>query len=114
MSAVQMPISPPISLHKWVAENEGLLQPPVNNFCLYSGNDFIVMVIGGPNERSDYHINETEVRGKHRVSVERGLMNCEQEWFYQYKGAMLLRLVADEVFIDVPIQEGEIFLLPRT
>ncbi len=51
----------PIHFTQWVKENQHLLQPPVNNFCLYNSQDFTVMAVGGPNLRRDYHINETEV-----------------------------------------------------
>jgi len=51
----------PIDFKKWIQENEEFLQPPVNNRCMFLGKDFIVMVVGGPNKRTDFHINETEV-----------------------------------------------------
>ncbi|KAK9791739.1 putative 3-hydroxyanthranilate 3,4-dioxygenase [Seiridium cardinale] len=87
-------IPPPLQFAQWLGQNEAKLQPPVNNYCLYSGNDFVLMAVGGPNERNDFHVNETE------------------EWFYQLKGAMLLRIVENGAFRDVHIREGEMFMLP--
>lgn len=55
-------IPDPTPFHHWLKQNSNLLQPPVNNFCLHAGNDFILMVVGGPNARNDFHVNETEVR----------------------------------------------------
>ncbi|KAI9348445.1 3-hydroxyanthranilate 3,4-dioxygenase, partial [Zopfochytrium polystomum] len=85
---------PPINFPRWIAENAHLLQPPVNNFCVWR-SDFIIMALGGPNKRSDYHTNPTE------------------EWFFQHKGDLLLKVVdRDGAFKDVWVREGDMLLVP--
>lgn len=54
-SSDNAPIPGPLHLASWLSANSSNLQPPVNNQCLYSGKDFILMAVGGPNTRSDYH-----------------------------------------------------------
>lgn len=90
-----MAISPPFNFKKWIDDNRHLLKPPVGNQQVYKGNnDFIVMVVGGPNSRKDYHYEEGE------------------EFFYQLEGDIVLKIIEDGKQKDIPIREGEIFLLP--
>lgn len=90
-----MAIQRPFSFKNWIDENRHLLKPPVGNQVVYKENrDFIVMVVGGPNSRKDFHYNETE------------------EFFFQMEGDIILRIMEDGKAVDIPIREGEIFLLP--
>lgn len=89
-----MPIQRPFSFKKWIDEHRHLLKPPVGNVTVWQDTEFIVMVVGGPNSRKDFHFNEGE------------------EFFYQLEGDILVRIVEDGKPVDIPIKEGEIFLLP--
>ncbi len=84
---------PPINFKKWIDENRDKLKPPVCNQVVYKDHEFIVMVVGGPNTRKDYHHNKGE------------------EFFHQIEGDMILRTMQDGKPKDIHIKEGEIFLL---
>lgn len=90
-----MPVRKPFNLQKWIDENRDSLKPPVANKNLYTeAGDYIVMIVGGPNARKDYHYNESE------------------ELFYQLEGDINVRIQEDGKAVDIPIKEGEMFLLP--
>ena len=90
-----MAVQKPFNFQAWIDEHRHLLKPPVGNQQVYKGNDdFIVMVVGGPNSRKDYHYNATE------------------EFYYQLEGDIVLKIIEDGKPVDVPIRQGEIFLLP--
>ena len=82
------------NFQNWIDENQHLLKPPVGNKKVFEDGDMTVQVVGGPNERTDYHDDPVE------------------EFFYQLKGDMVLKVVDNGKFYDVPIREGEVFLLP--
>ena len=85
----------PFNLQQWIDENRDLLKPPVGNKNLYKeAGDFIVMIVGGPNARKDYHYNESE------------------ELFYQIEGNITVRVQLDGKAQDIQIKQGDMFLLP--
>lgn len=56
-----MAIAGPLNLKQWIDDNRHLLKPPVGNQQIYKMNeDFIVMVVGGPNSRKDFHFEDGE------------------------------------------------------
>ena len=89
-----MAVPPVFNFVEWVKDNEHLLNPPVNNRMMYGGDDFIVMVVGGPNQRTDFHVDPYE------------------EWFYQLRGNIHVDVMVDGKPQSVHIHEGETFLLP--
>ena len=85
----------PFGLMRWIDDNRDLLKPPTGGQTLWQSDDLMITVVGGPNTRTDFHIDPFE------------------EFFYQIKGDITLRIQEDGAPRDVAIREGEIFLLPR-
>jgi 3-hydroxyanthranilate 3,4-dioxygenase len=83
-----------LNFKRWIDENRHLLKPPVGNKRVFQDGDFVIMVVGGPNSRKDYHVDPG------------------QEFFYQLEGDMVLKTIQNGKPVDVPIREGELLLLP--
>jgi 3-hydroxyanthranilate 3,4-dioxygenase len=78
----------------WIDAHRAQLKPPVGNKRVFRDGDFIIMVVGGPNARNDYHVDPG------------------QEFFYQLEGDMVLKTMQDGRALDVPIRAGEVLLIP--
>jgi 3-hydroxyanthranilate 3,4-dioxygenase len=89
-----MHVPPPFNLRAWVDRHRSQLKPPVGNKLLFEDGEFIVMAVGGPNARKDFHHDPGP------------------ELFYQLEGDIVLETIQAERRVEVPIREGEIFLLP--
>src|SRR5438046_65414 len=87
-------VQPPINLEKWIEENREKFKPPVSNRYLYDGRDFFVMVIKGPNARNDFHLVDSE------------------EYFYQLKGDIKVRVREGDRIVDHLVRGGETFFIP--
>uniref|UniRef100_A0A672FBH7 3-hydroxyanthranilate 3,4-dioxygenase n=1 Tax=Salarias fasciatus TaxID=181472 RepID=A0A672FBH7_SALFA len=82
-----------VNVENWITENQNAFLPPVCNKLMHF-SQLLIMFVGGPNTRKDYHIEEGE------------------ELFYQLKGDMCLKVIENGKHKDVHIKEGEMFLLP--
>ena len=88
-----MAILKPFNLNKWIDENRHLLKPPVGNKNIYTdSDDYIIMVVAGPNARKDYHYNETE------------------ELFYQLEGSIKVLVQDDGVKQELELNAGDMYL----
>src|SRR5438045_7843525 len=87
-------VQQPINLPNWVADNSHHFKQPVSNRYLYDGHDFFVMVIKGPNARNDFHLVDSE------------------EYFYQLKGDIKVRIRQGDRIVDYIVRQGETFFIP--
>ncbi len=94
MTTTTTTVAPPLDLLNWAKENRHLLKPPVGNKYLYRGQDFFVMIVGGPNARNDFHVSRSE------------------EFFFQIKGDIKVRIREDDRVKEYTIREGETFFIP--
>lgn len=83
-----------LNFPRWIEEHRNMLRPPVGNAQVWKDTDFIVTIVGGPNQRTDFHDDPYE------------------EFFYQIKGNAWLNIRENGKPARVELKEGAIFLLP--
>ena len=84
----------PINFAHWIEENKTHLKPPVGNRQIWPHGNLIVTVVGGPNQRTDFHDDPFE------------------EYFHQFRGDAYLLIIDRGKFERIDLREGDIFLLP--
>lgn len=86
--------SAPLNFGSWTADHQDRLKPPVGNQQIWKDSDLICTVVGGPNQRTDFHVDPYE------------------EYFHQFKGEASLLIADRGQFERIPLREGDVFLLP--
>lgn len=86
--------SAPIHFEGWIRDNADRLKPPVGNQQIWPNSDLLCTVVGGPNQRTDFHVDPLE------------------EYFHQFKGNASLLIADRGKFERVHLREGDVFLLP--
>jgi 3-hydroxyanthranilate 3,4-dioxygenase len=84
----------PINFQRWIDAHARELKPPVGNQQIWADADIIVTVVGGPNQRTDFHDDPHE------------------EYFHQFRGNAHLLIADRGRFERVDLREGDVFLLP--
>jgi 3-hydroxyanthranilate 3,4-dioxygenase len=83
------------NLKSWIEEHRHLLKPPVGAEMIWKDSEFMIMAIGGPNARRDFHIDPAD------------------EFFFQIEGDIVLEYIDREGKRQrEAIREGDVFLLP--
>ena len=83
------------NFQKWIDEHKHLLKPPVGNQLIWRDSQFIIMILGGPNARRDFHIDPSD------------------EVMYMIKGEMRLHYRTPEGKEEVTIlSEGSTIFTP--
>ncbi|NMG66000.1 3-hydroxyanthranilate 3,4-dioxygenase [Azoarcus indigens] len=83
----------PLNFQRWLNDNQHLLKPPVGNQQIWADGDFMVTVVGGPNQRTDFHDDPVE------------------EFFYQFKGNAYLLIWDRGRYERVELKEGDMWLM---
>lgn len=85
----------PVGLLAWIADHPDAFRPPVANRVLYQDESFIVMLVRGPNQRNDFHIDP------------------HPEVFLQLRGTIRVDTRTDDgVTVPHLVAEGEMFVVP--
>lgn len=83
-----------VNLTTYVNSIRSTLKPPVANRMLYDSSQFKVMIVGGPNQRDDFHIEAGE------------------EFFLQLEGEMALDVMQQGQRTPIPIKQSQVYVLP--
>ena len=83
-----------LDLNDYIDKNRSTLKPPVSNKLMFDSSRLKIMIVGGPNQRDDYHIEKGE------------------ELFFQLQGNMDLDIMDNNKFKRIRISQGEMFVLP--
>ncbi len=83
------------NLRRWVDEHRHLLKPPIGAERVWKDSEFLIMAIGGPNARRDFHIDPRD------------------EFFFQLEGDMVLEYIDGSGKRQrETLREGDVLLLP--